>query len=1131
MRKNKRKNKLLALFLTTFFVAASAGALTACSSSTKTVDQSEISSDSTSDSSKVKNGNFEFDSKKDTTPIVTSPKSWSLSSTLTSKTASGVIDTASDKWDDLTKSGGITPTTEAEAEKQWENMNTYDRLDYIARWKKDNSDSSVDKLEFYEDHYNISFSDIPDADVNPGTHYASDDAAAKQTRVLMIHNSYSTGTHGTAQKYTSSSSVTLAAGTSATFSVWVKTAKLTYGAAGDDSLDVNYNRGAYIGITQTVGGKSKDQVQVKNINTEKINESGANNGWVKYEFYLKGSEYASSTFTIVLGLGQGTSNSRFEFVDGYAFFDDIQCKTIDNTKYGELSVGATAATDSEYEFDASGSYKNTYAYAIDLSTTENAAVNESLATKIDSATVAAIDAKKNTFDTTNDLTGVKKKSEIDDQLSTLNNKYLTTTWTYDFASYPFTSTADNNLLLFLSASGTAYEAKTSTFTSPANSAILYTVWIKTSTIASGCTGAGISLTEKASASATADGDTTSLLSALDTTTASKVTVEEAGDTALNIDDVFSSWQRCTILVKNETDNEKYFTLTFTFGSTDEDAAKTAYGAGYAAFTGFSTTVLTNKEAEYHSTGTYAAARTFSDTEEDETAGPFDDRAYGSKIETSFANLANYYGVANGSPLVDKNSTSEADINAYEYAGLVNKDYATDYATTYASETALATLFGDADTLFGDVSEPLMIYNKTANMSYGYIGTSATTISADSYATISVKVKVSAGATASIYLIDTDTRAKTSFSFNTPKVSYWYDSKGNICAKDPTSSSFKPATDTAFYLDNRGLYVANTSWTKYDAATMSGKAYANLSNYSQDDDGNLIVADGGVSYNYDATVWNNQGVDGIAYYAKDGKYYAYSDYTTEVTDLMTLVDAGTLTPRTLNTQGAVVLEKTGISDTNGEWKTYTFYIHTGNTDKNYRLEVWSGKRDGESSNEAGSYVLFAANGMDDLTSDTWTSNLKESVRNVEAKAEAEGVAYKTSKYVRYYAFSFYDSDTFLRYDSTLDVDGVGNSYTSYDSTSSDYAEGVAYLLDEDDDISRTYIDYSKTEVTVTADDTDDDDDDDNSSDDSTDTGMNGWLLASSIILAVVLLLAIVSIAIQRIVKKKNRNKKSNFANKK
>ena len=64
---------------------------------------------------------------------------------------------------------------------------------------------------------------------------------------------------------------------------------------------------------------------------------------------------------------------------------------------------------------------------------------------------------------------------------------------------------------------------------------------------------------------------------------------------------------------------------------------------------------------------------------------------------------------------------------------------------------------------------------------------------------------------------------------------------------------------------------------------------------------------------------------------------------------------------------------------------------------------------------------------------------------------------------------------------------------------------------------------KTEVTVAADDSSNDSDNDNT-DDTTDTsGVNGWLLASSIILAVVLLLAIVSIAVQRIVKKRNRMK--------
>lgn len=1126
MKQNKRKNKLLALFMATFFLSASAGALSACGTTTdKTnVDQTEISSDTTNDTSSVKNGNFEFDQKKDTTPIVISPKSWSLSSTLTSKAASGVVSTDTEDWKNLTQSGGIVVANAEEAKEKWDDMNVYDRLKWLKDWKDSNKDASYDDLDFYTDRYNITFDDLPDADVNPGTHYAEGETGADQKRVLMIHNSYSssTGTWGTAQKFTSSSSVTLPAGTSAQFSVWVKTANLTYGDANEDPIEARRNRGAYIGISQSVGGKSKDQIQVKNINTEEINQSGANNGWVKYEFFLKGSEYASSTFTIVLGLGQGSSNDRFEFVDGYAFFDDATFTIADGAKFDSLPTSAAAVTDDEFEFDAGGDYKNTYAYSVDLSKTQNTANLYSFNDKVES--IEAIDAKNNEFDTANDMKGVFKKTSVDATLQSQTNEFFKTTWQYDFKDYPFATTdANNNVLMLLSASGTAYEAQTKTFTSPANTAILYTVWVKTSTIGSSYTGAGISLTEKASATATTDGDKTTLLSALDTTAGTKVSVEETSSESLNKDDLFYGWQRCTVLVANETEEDKYFTLSFTYGSTDESAAKTAYGAGYAAFTGFSAVELTDKESEYHTTGTYAAKKTFSDETDDGAMAAFDDRAFGEDVTTKFANLKNFYGVESGSPLVDKNGSSEATVNSYEYAGLVNKSYASAYAATYAGESTLAGLFADAETLFGDAEEPLMIYNKEEGKSYGFIGRSSVTVSSGSYQTVSVKVKVSDGAQANIYLIDTDTRAKTAFSFNVPKVTYWYDKKGNICAKDPSSSSFKPATDTAFYRDERGLYVANTSWLGYDAATMKDKAYANLANYEKDDAGNCIVAEGGVSYNYDSSVWNNQGLDGIAYYCKDGKYYAYSDFTTEVTDLMTLVDAGKLQAKSLNTHEEVTLQKT-VESTHGEWQTVTFYIHTGSESKNYRLEVWSGSRTGNYPSEAGSYVMFAANEMDALTDTTWKSNLNESVRNAQEKATAAGVSdFKQSDLVRYYAFSFYDSAKFLRYDSTLDVDGVGDSYTSYDPLSSDYEEGVAYLLDEDGDVTRIYVDYSKTEVSVSADEVPDESEEETTEEETTTDGMNGWLLASSIILAAVLLLAIASIAVRRILKKRNKAK--------
>lgn len=195
----------------------------------------------------------------------------------------------------------------------------------------------------------------------------------------MLHNTYSNGM-GTAQKYTSSTTVTLEPGTSAIFSVWVKTLDMTYNGTKDEAGPaVDGNRGAYIGVTHTVGGTTLAQMEIKNIDTSKINakpENGEweNNGWVEYTISLKGCSYASSTFTIVLGLGQGGGTDKFEYVDGYAFFDDAECTVVSNETYDEQVKDlpednkVDILTDAEKKiFEADKSYKDQFEYAIDLS--------------------------------------------------------------------------------------------------------------------------------------------------------------------------------------------------------------------------------------------------------------------------------------------------------------------------------------------------------------------------------------------------------------------------------------------------------------------------------------------------------------------------------------------------------------------------------------------------------------------------------------------------------------------------------------------------------------------------------------------------------------------------------------------
>lgn len=1161
MRKTKSKNKLVALLLTAFVASASAGVLTACSKkSDKTkVDQSEISTDQTTDVSRIKNGSFEFDAAKETTPIVTSPKSWSRSSVLTSKAASGVIDTETSAWDKLTKTGGITPANESEAESKWSEMNVYDRLQYIKTWKEANKNKSVDDLKFYKDHYNISADDIPANDVNPGTHYTeSDVAAGKNTKVLMIRNKY-TSSSGTAQSFTSSSSLTLPAGTSAKVSLWVKTSQLTYyyhngeKQSENQDLAVLKNRGAYIGISRTVAGKSKDQVLVKNIDTEKIPAENKSNGWVKYEFYLQGSEYASSTFTMVLGLGQGTSSSTMGFVNGYAFFDDVECSIIENAAYDVLANNADAkVTENNAEFRADENIED-LKYAVPSGVALNPLSTDDL---FGSNEISAIEADNNKdFDTTNDRKGIFAKDSVNTE--TESNDYFKSVWESDFASsYPFGET--NEILMLFSAGKTAYEISTKPITLAANSSALFSVWVKTSKIPSGATGAGISYTETqidgTPVSSKDEDKKKSLLSSLNSTTGTKTEVDDKDSETGKKEDIFDGWQQCTLLIENETDDEKYFTLTFTYGAKEKSAEKSAYGAGYAAFTNFraigsnigsDTDPFT--QSEYFSSGTYAATQTFSQDETDAGFAAFDSRKYDASnqlkgIENGFAALANYKGVWGGSSLVASKPDSSVsnNIDDNDYAGLVNKEYATSATVPATSKyKELESIFTAPET-FDRSAEPLMIYNKEANKSYGFIAKSNTTIAADSYKTISVRVRTMGNATASVYLIDAD-KSGSSLALSTPQISYWYDKTGNVCAKDPGGDNFKPSTDTALYLNSRGLYEVNPKWL--NESDLQGRYYANLSAYTEKVEsgewtGSLKVSNGGVQYNYDASKWDVEGKDGIAFYHKqgdaEGVYYADRACTVRVYDLKELLPKG-LAARTQASeqQGEASLEYTGIN-TSGKWETYTFYIHTGSEAKNYRLEVWSGTRDNQGVVlEEGSYVMFAADNRTELTSDTWGSMLKETLK----KAQNGNADFYKSENVRYYAFSFLDSAKFLRYDSAFDTDDIGNAYTSYDSTSyaykanfdhmekmSDYVAYLAYTNEmpgENENIR--FADYSKTDVSVTADANDKDNSDSDDSDDKSSSGMNGWLLASSIILAAVLLLAIVSLAVQRIVRKKNRTK--------
>ena len=1128
-RNNERKNKFLALFLSAVMLGSTGVALASCSDTDSSSSSSSSSSSVSTkvDNGKIKNAGFEMDDYKESTPIITSVSNWSRSvnsatsgSALSSKTASGVVDTT--KWSELTKSNfageDFSKWTEAKAESEWKKMSLKDKLAYYEAWDDNNKDDDkdVDDLDFYES-FNIDLEDIPDCE-NPKTHDWSDTNATKDdfnANVLMIHNEYSNSTYddfGTAQKFTSSTSVTVSAGTSAKFSVWVKTSDLTCTTTSGE-VQPAVDKGAYISISNSLGSASLDPLVVKNINTEGVS---THNGWVQYSFYLKGATFADSTFTIVLGLGEGGGTDRSGYVNGYAFFDDITCETISNETF-DADVDADTKTvyhDSE-KAEKTVSVADTHfnAYAIDFSTAATASawnvsnnayvldgtweIAPTTETRNGKAYTAVSNPKNGVstypnlgISTTDDITKVFASKSA---MASENNDYLKAVYNNHFKNSTFIG--DNErVMMLLSVDGAAYTAKSEAtkITLAPDTYAAISFFVKTSAM-SGKVGANATLI---------DGTNKTAISSIDTTTVATTDISEDNK------DIYDGWVRCYFFVSNETETSKDFTIDFGFGPTTViDTTKASYATGFAAFTKFEYYEFKDEKAfDSVASGTYS--KTVSLVGSEETAkgdSGFDASATvpSHAIETGYANAKNYKGVYSDSDYVNGGGTgSNTTINQNANAGLLNKEHADNYTAILerlgGTGATWASVFGN------DTTQPLVI--ETANgqtKPYGFIGKS-TSIASQSYATVSLRVKVSQGATASVYLVDMNDETHESFLSVSRNLTYWYDDDGNVCAKDPASKGFNERNDVAFKLQPNGLYKVNSAWNGKGDLN-ANDYYANLSAYEKDSEQNLIVAENGASYNY-TDLWKNDGNDGIAfYYNKDNQtYYANSAKTVAVKDLSSV---SALKPRFEAENGNALKVEVVGKDATPVWQTITFHIHTGDVEKNYRLEVWNGDRENKV-NTAGSFVIFDAYAPG-AVDEKFATLIDQRVEEIDADSNVG--SYMES------VFSFYDSAKFLRYDETADKNEVGNSYESY--LSSAYTQGVAYLQYANGGEYEIYADYSYAETTVVPDAEEDEDDD--TEEETTTDPTNIWLLASSIAIAAVLVFAVISLILRKLVFKKRR----------
>ena len=1130
---SKKRKQLLALFLSAM-MASSFTALAACDDedTDNTTDTETEDTSSEKDTARLTNGSFEFyDDNDGKNLIITSPGNWSRSNAsggVTSKAASGIINTEESAWKNLTTSSNLSYATVEDAKKNWDNLTAKDKLAFYEAQKDE------DELDFYE-KFNIDQEDLPTC-ANPGTHYAEDDAkAADNTNVLMIHNDYNvSGKYGTAQKFASSTTITLAAGTYAELSVWVKTSDLKYSTKEQDVLE---SRGAYIDITQTVGSTTLDTLQVKNINTEIQANQSENNGWVNYKFYVQSCSYSSSTIKITLGLGQATvSTNTSEYVGGYAFFDDVTCKIYDaqnwdtaistvNTNLNMASskeakiINADVNTDLVFsmDMDSHNTGFNEFNYVANATTeltTEEAGNGKVYASAGANKFVGL------TIDNTNDFTGSTTFAELQTTTNTLLTKVN--------ANITKPESFESDVIYVIASSeGAAYTTtvrpNNSYYELGAGEYAVYSFFLKTSDLA-GHTGAGVKFVEMANfGTDTAPNfkafGNEAVISSVDTSSITGVDVTI--DTANGEDkreDIYEGWQQCFFFLENDTEETKYFQIEFTYGTTAIVNSKDSdYYGGFAAIANFQTRTLASEEFDFISAGTYSKTFSLTGYEKQETSGQVFDNAssVGGDINKGLANPLTYKGVYGGSGYVNGTST-DTRLNENQYAGLINKKAFNDtdptteegWVDNAVNNKIKEELNANGFTL-GNSTQPLVIYNET-EQAYGFIG-GGKSISASTHSAVSVRVKASAGAIVNIYLVDTsDSTHESILTLNTG-VTYWYNDDGDLCAKDPSDHDFNKKTDVAFTLQDNGLYLVNEKWSGYAASGVAkNQYYANLANYEGYGEGDLLVAENGVSYNYNDK-WSNQGNDGVAFYYNDGKYYAYENYTTEVKDFS---EVQGLTART-EAQDAKELKATITGSGDDLWTTVTFYIHTGSNAKSYRLEVWSGSRDGVTKNAADSLVLVDLGGANALTDDSFSSILDKVKENVEDIPGCTGESFESG-------FSFYDSNTFLRYDASLDENEVGNSYESY--VSSAYSVGTAYMnyYDENNLTNMIFVDYALSEATVTPD-LDEEDEEETEEETTTDSETNVLLLASSIAIAVFLLFAVVSIIVRKFVMQARKNK--------
>ena len=732
LTKTKIKNFLVVLL--TLVLALSVALFAACGDTTSTDgndDEDQTTTEETiTDYQVVKNGDFEFaTTEKSKFPFSTSIN-WSRStdtdknSATASSVSSGIIDTEATAWAKLKD----------------------DEKPVDSEGNKINPGTPYSKELITSSNYDY---EDEDKRVNP---------QVDGTKILMINNKSSVEGLGSAQKFKSSSTISVPVDSYAIISLWVRTDNI--------KLKSGQNGGAYVLITDRVGSTSYKNIEYRDINT--------NGKWEKIETVIKGSTFNSSTFTVTVGLGRGNGTFKADYVEGFAFFDNVEATIYSASEYKALnrtdSFKNADKNSPNYNYYTTPTTNNTLSYAYTYEYVKDADVTN----------VTPLANEDKGFNTQNILPqytyDLSDGNEINKAtVSTVTNETIKTA----ISDIKDTGLKDDASLIYFDfkRASTGYYTTGKIDIQPSERHYI-TLYAKTSVDNEKIKMAKISLIN------TTTGEETTTLSAFSSFTTTSVT-----------DSAYGNWIKYSIFVNNPTDTLTDYKIKFTFGDDEDTLIGDVYKLqkGYAIFAGLNVETISEEN--------YSLVSTSSNSTKISVYGKYSNytnettSSNNKDVYTHNTDLYGNFEIVNKPTTYIQNFIVKGNRDDV-YTGLVNSKYNDNYDFLTSSEKQAFVDLKEED----NEHSQLIIFKNPSTVGTTQLLTTKKTIPANTIVKYTIKLRVLGDASAKIRLVES---APESDGNNLTYKSYELDAgdwkKELTSTVDNSSHTVSKWTEVCFYI--------------------------------------------------------------------------------------------------------------------------------------------------------------------------------------------------------------------------------------------------------------------------------------------------------------------------------------------